>query len=113
MIGAVSVAGPVEPQSPGKDDCEEGKEDAGNLEPEEAAHAAKGAQKPAHPAGDAPGSPAGCLTRGAALGSGCCLGACLSGRTGSDALTGDAACDPHAGAQSAANGVSFHCVIRL
>jgi hypothetical protein len=47
------------------------------------------------------------------LGSGCCLGACLSGRTGSDALTGDAACDPHAGAQSAANGVSFHCVIRL
>ena len=52
-ILAVSVAGSGSPEGWSKDDYGQEKEDAGDFEPQDAAYAAKGAQKAAHAACDA------------------------------------------------------------
>jgi hypothetical protein len=70
VIGALRIAGSVHPQSPGKDDHKKEEEDACDLEPDDSAHAAEGAQKAAHTARNIPGRLSGSLTGGAALGSG-------------------------------------------
>jgi hypothetical protein len=66
VIGTVGPTGPHAPKVWGKDDYRQQKEDSGYLEPDNAAHAAEGAQKAAHAARNAaaglpdrlPGSPA-------------------------------------------------------
>jgi hypothetical protein len=116
VIGAVREAGPGAPKRGGKHNHRQQKEDTGNLEPEDAAHPAKGTQKSTHATGNAARCLPGSLTGGPALsgsgwlrrrrvGSGFCAG--------SHALTGDAPGDPQANPQSAANGVRFHSVMMV
>jgi hypothetical protein len=109
----VSVAGPGSPQGRGKDQHEQQEEDAGDFKPQDAAYAAKGAQKAAYAARDAPGCLAGGLTSGAVLGgsAGSWAGGQVGrGHTRCGALAGDARGNPQADAQSAADGVRLHSV---
>jgi hypothetical protein len=123
-ILAVSVAGPGSPEGWSKDDYGQEKEDAGDFKPEDAAYAAKGAQKAANAACDAPGCLSGRLTGGAALGgsAGSWAGGQVGGGhtrcgstdggfcIGSGALAGDAPDNAQANAQGAADGVRLHSV---
>lgn len=114
MIGAVKVAGPGAPEGGGKDHHGQEKEDASDFQPENAAYAAKRAEKTSHSAGDSPCNLSGGLTCGAALGGGGRLARGGAGgglRAGGHALAGDASGDAETDAQSTANGVRFHFVL--
>jgi hypothetical protein len=70
VVWTVEPTGPGAPKGGGKDDDGQQKEDAGDFKPEDASHAAEGAQKAAYAAGEALGSVTGSLTGGTALGGG-------------------------------------------
>jgi hypothetical protein len=108
-------AGPDTPKGGRKYDNRQEKEDAGDLEPKNATHAAEGAQETAYAAGDSPGDLPSGLTGGATLRGGignrlarggACGGLCAGRRM----LTRDAPGNPQADAQGAANGVRLHSV---
>src|ERR1700691_6002151 len=118
MVGTVKIARPGAPQGRAKDDDGQEKEDAGHLKPQNAAYAAKGAQKAAYAACDTLGRLCGCLTGGPALGGGVGnradgpghRGHSRRGCAGCGALAGDASGNPQANAQGAADGVRFHSI---
>ena len=108
VVGAVCPAEAGLPQDRGEDQHRQEEEDACDLEPEDSAHALKGAQKAAQAGSDAAGGFAGCLGGGAGL-----LGAVLNltGHglgAGGHVLAGNAAGDAQAGAEDPSDGLRLH-----
>ena len=109
VIGALRPTGADTPKRWRKDDYGQQEEDAGDLEPEDSADAAKGFKESAQATAEAARSLAGYLTSGA----GCRLRGGLVGRglgSGGYALASDSSGDAQADAESAADVLRFHSV---
>ena len=113
MIGPLQHAGPHPPKVRGENDHRQQKKDAGHLQPQNAADATEGAQKPAYSPDNAsarlPRNPPG---RAALLGIyGDWLARPSAGRglrLGRHVLAGHATRDPQADAQGPTDGLRFH-----
>jgi len=112
VVGAVRVAGPAAPQDGREDNHGQEEEDARHFQPQDAAHAAKGAQESTDAARYAPAGlarlPGGVPARLASPGS--CWSRCSGlGRAG-DVLSNDPSAYPQPDTQGPAYGLRFHSV---